>query len=451
MLEALRVDDHMLVRLGDHAHPENGLVDYFGAKQMCKDGQLVCPACALFGAKGEIYPRRDKRCGHWVHRPLVDKGCPRHTEPMSVAHYLAQLHIQQTLRTRYPQANVELETRLGSDVAAGRGDVTVQLADARVCIEVQRSSMSAGGVQGRIQNRWAAGWAIDWVFILEVDDPDWSKPVALDSKLLTALERRGYIYVLEDPYAPDPVLHIVVHRDFNRFIPRLRASGTLAPLPESLAHVLDVERRLSEFHVTPDGLRHPKLHTSLERWLRDGLKALTPPPFTPPDKTADAVLDWQQRRDALARDLSDATIRVRRVDDTVRGSENELQMAQTSLADADADRARTRLISLRRTKRRELDARRTDAAQWLLAAQTRLRDARDGSKRAHAARRRVASAFAANDLQRAAAEQADNERHEAFVEAARADHDATYGDEHALAHYWLAQLSAARQPSMGRS
>jgi hypothetical protein len=202
---------------------------------------------------------------------------------------------------------------------------------------------------------------------------------------------------------------------------------------------------------TTHGLRHLKLHSSLERWVRDGLSALKPPPFMPPDKTAEAVLEWQQRRDALARDLSDATKCVRRVDDTFHGSENELQMAQSSLADVDTERARTRLLALRRAKRRELDARRTDAAQWLLAAQTRLRDARDGSKRAHATRRRVASAFAAHDLQRAAAEQADNERHEAFVEAARADHDATYGDEHALAHYWLAQLSAARQPTMDRS
>ena len=224
-----------------------------------------------------------------------------------------------------------------------------------------------------------------------------------------------------------------------------------APLPASRAHVLAIERPLSEFHVTPDGLRHLKLHSSLERWVRDGLSALKPPPFTPPDKTAEAVLDWQQRRDALARDLSDATICVRRVDDTLRGSENELQMAQSSLAVTDAERARTRLLALRRTKRRELDARRTDAAQWLLAAQTRLRDARDGSKRAHAARQRVVSAFAAHDLQHAAAEQADNERHEALVDAARANHDARYGDEHALAHYWLAQLRAARQPSMDRS
>jgi hypothetical protein len=102
-------------------------------------------------------------------------------------------------------------------------------------------------------------------------------------------------------------------------------------------------------------------------------------------------------------------------------------------------------------KRRELDARRTDAAQWLFAAQTRLHDARDSSKRAHAARQRAASTLAAHDLQHAAAEQADNECHEALVQVARANHDATYGEEHALAHYWLAQLSAARQPPVDPS
>jgi hypothetical protein len=49
-----------------------------------------------------------------------------------------------------------------------------------------------------------------------------------------------------------------------------------------------------------------------------------------------------------------------------------------------------------------------------------------------------------------AAEQADNDRHEALVEAARAEHDARYVDQHALADYWLAQLSTPRQPSMER-
>jgi hypothetical protein len=205
MLEALRVDDHALVRLADCADPETRRVDYLAAQELCRDGQLVCPACALFGAKGEIYPRRDTGPGHWAHHPRGDKGCPRYTEPMSVAHYLAQLHIQQTLRTRYPQANVELETRLGPGQSAGRGDITVQLADGRqLCIEVQRSKMSPGHVQQRIQNREAAGWAIDWVFIIEAEDLDWSKPLAADSMLRTALERRGYIYLLEDPYAPDP-------------------------------------------------------------------------------------------------------------------------------------------------------------------------------------------------------------------------------------------------------
>jgi len=115
-------------------------------------------------------------------------------------------------------------------------------------------------------------------------------------------------------------------------------------------------------------------------------------------------------------------------------------MAQTSLAHADADRARTRLLALRRTKRRELDASRVDAAQWLLAAQTRVRDARAASTRAHAARQRIASALAAHDLQRSAADQADHDHHQDLVNAARARHDAR-ADEHALVRSWLAQLS----------
>ena len=446
MLEALRVDDYALVRLADCADPETRRVDYLAAQELCRNGQLVCPACALFGAKGEIYPRRDTGPGHWAHHPRGDKGCPRHTEPMSVAHYLAQLHIQQTLRTRYPQANVQLETRLGPGQTAGRGDITVQLADGRqLCIEVQRSKMSPGHVQERIQNREAAGWAIDWVFIIEADDLHWSKPLVADSMLRTALERRGYIYLLEDPYAPDPVLRVAVHRDLNRFISRLHG-GTLPPLPESLAHVLEVKRPLSEFHVTPAGLRHPKLQPALERWIDRGLRKLKPPPFIAPQRTADAVVAWQVRRDALARDLSDATTRVRSADKNLRGSENEQRMATTSLVEADAERARTRLLALRRSKRRELDARRVDAAQWLLAAQERLRDARDASKRAHAARQRIASTIAAHDLGQSAAEQADREHHETQVDTARARHDASYNDEHALVRHWLAQLRHTGKP-----
>ena len=56
MREALRVDDHVLVCLEDYAHPGTRLVDYSEAQRMCTDGQLVCPACALFGAKGESTP-----------------------------------------------------------------------------------------------------------------------------------------------------------------------------------------------------------------------------------------------------------------------------------------------------------------------------------------------------------------------------------------------------------
>jgi hypothetical protein len=194
-------------------------------------------------------------------------------------------------------------------------------------------------------------------------------------------------------------------------------------------------------------LRHPKLQPALERWIERGLRKLKPLPFTAPRKTADAVVAWQVRRDALARDLSDATTCVRSADKNLRGSENEQRMAATSLAKANAERARTRLLALRRSKRRELDARRVDAAQWLLAAQERLRDARDASKRAHAARQRIASTIAAHDLGQSAAEQADREQHESQVDAARARHDASYNDEYALVRHWLAQLRHSATPA----
>jgi len=252
---------------------------------------------------------------------------------MSIEHYLARLHIQETIRKRYPppQGEVTLETHLGSGDTAGRADVAVQLADGpRLCIEVQRSSMSAHHLQTRNQKRQDAGWAIDWVFVLERDHIDWSTPISIDGKLETALELRGYIYVLDDPHARDPVLRVIVHPDLNRFIPRMRGGGTLTPLPRSRAHALDIPRPLREFSVTDTRLHHAKLHAHLERWLRDALEAFTPPPLTAPEKTADTVHAWQQRRDVLTRDLGDATVRVRRADDTLRGSQNEQRMAQAS-------------------------------------------------------------------------------------------------------------------------
>jgi hypothetical protein len=318
--------------------------------------------------------------------------------------------------------------------------------------------MSAADVQGRGAQRKDAGWALDWVFIIDGHD-DWSEPLTINSTLRTALEQRSYIYVLEDPLAEEPVLQIVVHPDLNPYVRWRGARAGLRRLPGDQAHVLSVSRPLSEFVVVAAGLRHRRLHSLLAGWIKDGLADLAPKPFEEPEPTADEITEWQRTHDALERALEEVTAAADKTELFLRGGEREAQAAlhaaEAALEAMAGERAATKATIAERAKKLLSTRRRRELAELaagheatVAAATAYLLDEVPAAlKRAREPQQRAERVLDEHRAKRAVAIQRDDEANRARAQAARARHE-NVARCHAAAHMrltgWLRELAQAQ-------
>jgi len=219
-----------------------GVPDMRAARDACRQRDLVCPDCS-----GEITATSasTRTRAHFKHLAgaAADADCPGAAR-MSVKHLAAQENIARELQRRHPDAIVCLEAVHGAvrSGRAGRSDILLTpRTGAPLCVEVQASTIPVADLQERADKRTAEGYVVEWIFI--IDGQSWTDPLDPPAMLDAVLERRGYVYLLEDPMDEQPQLRVAVAPWISSQIPDLRNRYR----PSGHVHFLRWARRVSAF------------------------------------------------------------------------------------------------------------------------------------------------------------------------------------------------------------
>jgi hypothetical protein len=388
------------------------------AKAACDARQLVCPDCDAtltprrgVDRRGDGVTTKPMRRSHFTHHvgaALDDASCPGAAR-MTAEHLLAQERIARVLDDRHPGGVVrQEEVSVASDGRAGRADVALTLPGGdRLCVEVQLSSLAVADLQLRTAHRESAGYAVEWVFIQQVSGSSFQP-----SELLREfLERRGYIYLLPQPRAPEPVFRVAIHGDLAKVVPDLRGVS----LRPGHVHVLRVPRPLCGFTFTgrvavgAGGLRCERLHRTLAGWMTDrqvSLERVRPDPVPVTTPAADA---WRGEHRLLERAAEHAAAQCRE-----GGVALHAAAAAIAELEAAAEEAEGRVLALPRWRWRKrpllvslAERARDDAA----AARDRVAELQAEVTRREADHRAAIAALEEHSAGQAAAKQADEDRH----------------------------------------
>jgi len=414
-------------------------------------------------------PTTTKTRAHFKHLAgaAADAECPGSAR-MSVEHLAAQENIARALKWRHPDAVVRLEAIYDADRSgrAGRSDILLEpRSGAPLCVEVQASTLPVADLQERTASRAAEGYVVEWIFL--VDLTEWTKPLKLPEMLNIVLKTRGYLYLLEDPMTVQPQLRVAVAPWISAQVPDLRTRY----LPRGHAHLLWKPRPVRDFTLVgavpgAAGLRCEGLHQPLERWLRDGQRALDREQPRDVPRQAPTMERWQDEHERLERELARADTSRAAALRSLQQASADVTATATAVAAAQISprppapdprlRRRDRLWRwLRPRPRAQQDAfwsmppARDDRAEKL-AASVR---ARIGALRDELARRDIDHQAAGERLaehvaQRAAAEQIDDDRHAAALEAARVEREQRLRPRHKCIEGCLLVLpSPHREPA----
>jgi hypothetical protein len=264
---------------------------------------------------------------------------------MSSEHLRAQERVFTLLRQAHQRADVELEAVLdGAAAGPGRADVLVTPNDGSqgLCLEIQRSTMSAAGLVEREQQRAAAGYGLEWIFLFP-SGHIWEKPHAKVPRYVKeVLDRRGYALALEDRLADDPRIRVFAHRS-------LAGSIEVRRPPHDMAIVLRGRWRFAEARATSKGLFHYRLSSLLLGWIEGYARWVESQQPTDPGSIDVASQRWQRGEERRARELDHAA-RVaaaaeRSITDAATAADRaELHYQELATALEDGRRNRFRLI-----------------------------------------------------------------------------------------------------------
>ncbi|HEY5260855.1 MAG TPA: hypothetical protein VIJ33_01955 [Solirubrobacteraceae bacterium] len=282
---------------------------------------------------------------------------------MSSEHLRAQERVFALLSQAHERADVELEAVLdGGAAGPGRADVLVTPNDGSqgLCLEIQRSTMSAAGLVEREQQRAAAGYGLEWIFLFP-SGRIWEKPHAKVPRYVKeVLDRRGYALALEDPLADDPRIRVFAHRS-------LAGSIEVRRPPHGMAIVLRGRWRFAEARATSRGLFHDRLSSLLLGWIEGYARCVESQQPTDPGSIDVASQRWQRGKERRARELDHAAriaaAAERSVTDAATAAdraESRYQELATALEDGRRNRLRLIVPKTRRALR-ELERERGQA------------------------------------------------------------------------------------------
>lgn len=392
---------------------------------------------------------------HFKH--LKGQACAHPGAGMSKEHLFAQRSMRKLLQDAHgDDAVVSLESNLVAETGKGRADIAVTSSDGsvRLCIEIQRSSMATLGVLTRQQQRRAAGYELEWVFIFPASAGGWWKAGCIQPRryIKEVINERGYALALVDPLVEDLRLRVLVHPSLWRVMRTAKPAGhTAAVLPGSW--------QVAESRAVVSGLFHPDLMDRLRRGMEaqlEGLERRRPEIRQRADTELHAWKAGRARRE-LALEEAKRRVRAAESDKNLAVDRHDAALGAVERAGRACEKGQAALTTqdeswfglgqFRRKKRKPLENNLAAAAATLATAQRAEMSARKRSASVH---ERVREANDQLDAANAALAHWEDQKALAVAKDDRSDETAV-AEAHARLQRrrdqlsdWLARLPATR-------